>query len=118
MKKYEEKIRKFHSDQKGFVFIESFCLERTLMYDRCIDCNLKITLRSRPFDEMDKKLCILFKGIKDIKIKDVGGMFTWLLIISDISDHQLEDINFHVKDSEEEVILFYCKSFEYEFVFP
>lgn len=88
------------------------------MDDRCTDYNLKITLRSCPFNEMDKKLCILFKGIKDIKIKHVEGLLTWLLFISDISDRQLEDIDFHVKDSEEEVILFYCKSFEYEFVFP
>ena len=42
------------------------------------------------------------------------GLVKHYINITDVSDHQMEGIRYKVKEEENEVFSFYCRTFEYE----
>lgn len=61
---------------------------------------------------MEDKLSILFSGVRDLEIKNLDGLWNVHIMIKDLREDQLENINYHVTEDEENMFSFYCSSIE------
>lgn len=116
MKNSNRKISDFHHKQMDFGFIQSINFFRNINNDGCSEYSLNITLCGNPYYEGNQKLILNFLGVRDIKIGDLNGLFKSLIYITDISEDQMEGINYRVKEDEYQLFSFYCETFEYEII--
>jgi hypothetical protein len=116
MKKPDELISDFYCKQKKFGYLQSINLYRNIDEDGCSEYSLNIILCDYPYYEGDKKLLLTFLGVRSFKIGDLDGMFKLLVNITDISENQMEKINYKVKEEENEVFSFYCETFKFEII--
>jgi hypothetical protein len=58
------------------------------------------------------RLRLDFQNVRDLKIGRLEHNLTWFLEIRSIRDHQLEELNYRVVESEEDSISFYCADFQ------
>lgn len=107
-------ISDFNQKQSEFGYIESFNLNRSLSEEVCSEYVLKVTLIDYPFCEGDHKFLISFSGVRGLKIGNLEGLFKLDISISDITEDQMEGINYKVKEEENELFSFYCEKFEFE----
>ncbi|WP_141503077.1 hypothetical protein [Paenibacillus luteus] len=112
MGKSVELISAFSLVHHQFRYLHSYHYVRNFREDGGIEQNFKITLCDYPYYEDDPKLEVTFFSVSDLKIGDIGSLFCLYIEISDISNYQLEAINYRVKEEEEETFAFDCKSFE------
>ena len=61
---------------------------------------------------MDDRLLIIFSDVQSLEMKNLDGLLRAYIIVRDLSDRQLENINYYVKESEEDMFSFYCSSIE------
>lgn len=102
-------------------YIESFSFSRE-MYEYPLEGDsLTIVLCDYPYKFGKDKLKIVFYNIQDIRIYNINNIFLVLshivLTIEDISDRQLEAINYRVEKAED-MFSFVCEDFEYEVIYP
>ena len=59
----------------------------------------------------NRKLCIKFKNISYLNLKDIGGTYNQLSSIEIIENKYYEkDKRYHIRDYEDQLIDFYCES--------
>lgn len=114
MKKSNGLFSEFYQRQKEFGYLESINLSRNIKEDGCSDYSLNIVLKGYPFYEGDQTLILTFWGVRNLKIGDLDGLLKLLFSITDISESQMEGIKYRVKEDENELFSFYCKTFEFE----
>lgn len=114
MKKSSDAVSEFYEKQKDFAYLQSINLSRCIHENGCSDYSLNIVLCDYPYYEGYEKLLLTFLGVKNIKIGDLDGLVKHLIIISDVSDRQMEDINYRVVEEENDAFCFYCKTFKCE----
>jgi len=89
-----------------------------LFWDTGEDGNFKyfadMVLSSCPYDPNNRKIVLKFIDVKNFNLNEVNGSLFVQVSIVDISANQMEDINFSVKEEENELFSFYCKSFVFE----
>jgi hypothetical protein len=76
-----------------------------------------LTLQMRkPSPNSHSEIFVRFSNVSKLTIKDLGGGISQflLLTIDDISDDQLDRINFRVHELEEDSISFFCQSIAFE----
>lgn len=87
------------------------CLEFSVELDSG-RCRLVLILTD---DEVSptKSIQVEFKGVSELCLKDFGGGLTQLLhlVITDISDRQLDRLNYQVNEVEKDSLSFLCQSF-------
>lgn len=106
-------IERFNSLRgDSLAFVEEFRLkqERSLV-DGSFRLDLHIILRQRDLlGTAGIRLC--FSGIADLRLRLGEIPFTLpLLEVFAIRDYQWQDIRYKVKETEEEKLVFYCRSF-------
>lgn len=111
--KHEEKILAFYNEQLKFGYIESLTIHKNIEEQNNLVNNLKISFFSYPYTLGDKKLVMDFQNVKDLKIKDLDGLFKTVLSITDISSYQMEGINYRIVEDENSLFSFECKNFDF-----
>ena len=114
MKKSSDAVTEFYEKQKDFAYLQSINLSRRIHENGCSDYTLNIVLCDYPYYEGHEKLLLTFLGVKNIKMGDLDGLVKHLIIISDVSDRQMEDIKYRVVEEENDAFCFYCKTFKCE----
>lgn len=114
MKKSKDFITDFNQRQREFGYFQSLQLSRDIGdEDGCSEYSLNITLCGYPFHEGDQKLVLSFLGVRNLKIGVIDGLYKLLININNISEDQMEGINYWVKEDENESFSFYCADFEF-----
>ena len=116
MKKSNDLIFEFYQKQKEFGYLQSINLSRNIIEDGCSEYALNIILCDYPFYEGNQKLLLTFLGVRDFKIGNLEGLLKLLISITNMSENQMEGINYRVKEDENELFSFYCKTFEFEII--
>ena len=62
----------------------------------------------------NRKLLLTFFGVKDLKFGNLDTMVRHIISITDIRNHQLEDINYRVTEDENDLFSLCCRTFKYE----
>lgn len=96
-------------------FVESINVSREINYDSVSGYTLVLILSDYPYIGGDK-LKLTFHDVQELKLGDVNNLFDPLLKIEDVSDRQLENINFRVTELEYAMFGFWCKNFDYEII--
>lgn len=113
MKNTADRIQSFYQKHYKLCYIQSFNLVRCENEMGILTDNLIITLSSLPLVEESQKVIITFEDVKDLKISSFQGVFRLGINIQDISEEQLEDINFRVKEEEHDTFAFMCRAFDW-----
>jgi hypothetical protein len=116
MKIINELLNDFYQKQKKFGYLQSLNLSRSISDEGCSEYSLNITLFDYPYNEGDQKLVLTFLGVRDFKIGNLEGLLKLLITIRDISDDQLEKINYAVLEEENELLKFYCEEFDFRVI--
>jgi hypothetical protein len=109
-------ISNFYQKQKEFGYLQSINLYRNINEGGCSEYSLNISLCGYPFYEGNQKLLLTFLGVRNFKIGDLEGLFKLILNITNVSEHQMEGINYRVKEDENELFSFYCEIFEFQII--
>ena len=105
-----ELINDFYRKRKECVYLQSLHFYRDPDEDICSKCHLDIVLRYQ--EDSEPKLLIHFTDVVDYKSANVCSLMGFEISITDISDHQWEGIKYRVLEYENELLSFYCNSFE------
>ena len=117
MSNNEAKLEAFYDSSLRFSKLLEIALRPS--YDEREDrylCSVIVTLG--PADEEDGQtpfdiLQLSFASVQGLRLTQGSVPFRVTpLEIIDVSDRQMEDLNFLVSDSEGEVVRFYCENFE------
>lgn len=95
-----------------FGFLESLNLCREILSEGCSDYLLKIKMRTFPGKSDTHKLSLSFLGVRNLQLGNLEGLTNLFIEIRSIHEHQLEDLEYKVIESENEAFSFYCKDFE------
>ena len=114
MKKFSDVITEFNKKQKDFAFLKSINLSRDFNENGCSDYTLNIVLCDYPYYEGNQKLLLSFLGVRNFKTCELDGLVRHFINITDVSDHQMEGIKYKVREDENDLFSFYCKTFEFE----
>lgn len=114
MNKSKDFVFNFNQRQRDFGYLQSLHLSRNIGDDGCSEYSINITLCDYPFYEGDQKLVISFLGVRSLKIGELEGLYKLSININDVSEDQIEGINYKVKEEENEVFSFYCAEFEFQ----
>lgn len=114
MKKLSDVVAEFYKKQKDFAYLQSINLCRDFYENGCSDYFLYISLCDYPYYKGNQKLLLTFLGVRNFEIVDIDGLVKHFINITDVSDRQMEGIKYKVKEDENGLYSFYCKSFEYE----
>lgn len=100
-------------------YIESFSFNREMYEYSSKGDSLTVVLCDYPHKLGKDKLEIIFYNVQDIRIYNINDIFLLLthilLEIDDISDRQLESINYKVEEIED-MFSFVCEDFEYRVI--
>ena len=116
MSKSDILISDFYQKQKDFKYLQSINLHRNFDSDGVNCYNLDVTLCMNPSNNENETLLLNFVEVVEFRSGnfDFGLGCSIFLQITDISDHQMEGINYRVKEDENELIAFSCRTFEFE----
>lgn len=114
MKNFSDVISEFYKKQKDFGYLQSIELSRDFNENGCTEYSLSIVLCDYPYHEGNQKLLLTFLGVKNLKFGDLDGLVKHFINITDVSDHQMEGIKYKVREDENDLFSFYCKTFQYE----
>lgn len=102
-------IEKIFKSQKDYRYIKSLNVSRNVFGNACSNFDLRITLCKYPsWDETDD-LSIVFKNVKDLKLGDINNLFCVYFDIQSVSYMQMENVNYSVKENENDLFSFLCK---------
>lgn len=116
MKKSIELINDFYKIQKDFSYLKSVNISRDIQGDDCSLYTLNITLYNGTYSKSPNVLLITFENIRNLKIGNIEGLWGLLFRVTDISQDQMEGINYKVIEEENEVISFFCEGFYFEVI--
>jgi hypothetical protein len=113
----EALINDFYSIERDFPYLFSINLYRNFEDDMLADYSLDIVLCDDPPFEEKGGLLLRFGNVRDFEIGEFTSFYLHpLILITDISSHQLEGIHFQVTEDEESTFTFYCRTFEFEVI--
>lgn len=95
-----------------FGFLESLNLYREIVSEGCSDYLLEIKMRTFPENPDTHKLHLSFLGVRNLRLGNLEGLTNLFIEIRSIHEHQLEDLEYKVVESENEAFSFYCKDFK------
>ncbi len=101
-------ILKIYEKNEKYKYIKEIHLTRSLESYEGLLYDMELVLSQFPY-EYDE-VTILFEGIKDIRLSDLNNCLPIGIKIEDISNNQLEEINFKVEDVGEELFSFCCRN--------
>ncbi|MDQ2087481.1 hypothetical protein RBH29_13700 [Herbivorax sp. ANBcel31] len=116
MVKSNNLISKFYQKQKQYGYLKSIELSREINDNGSSAYSLKIILCGYPFYEGEEQLLLIFFGVRDFKASELDGLCKTFINITDRSNQQLEGIKYRVKEDENEMFSFTCKSFEFKII--
>lgn len=103
-------VKRIYEQQKDYRYIKSINISRNIFGDECSNFDLCITLCEYPsWDETDE-FSIVFEGVKDLKLGDIHNLFCVYFDIQFVSYMQMENINYSVKECENDLFSFLCKN--------
>ncbi len=113
MSKNTDLIEQYYAVRKGdFGYLERIELVQDVDPVKCNGFQLTIVLRSGT-DSSSPALRLEFKGARDIRIGDLGGLVCYMLEIRCIEERQLEGLRFEVTESEYDAFSFVCEAFAF-----
>lgn len=95
---------------KKYSYIKELHFSREIQYDEYSDFDLELKLAEYPCYNSDDVLSLKFIGVRDLQLNDLEYMFKIVLEITPIFEMQLENLNYTVKETENDVISFKCKN--------
>lgn len=90
-------------------YIASICLERVITKDGASPYNLNLNLMDI---ENGRVISYVFKDARCVRFGGLDNMLLAAIAISDVSNMQMENINYKVKDIENDLVELFCSSVE------
>ena len=97
---------------KNYPYLCNIHLERRIEGEDCYDYELTLEFCNIPHYYVEDKIRIVFLNVKNLKMQNLDGLFYTDIVVKDLKNHQLENINYYVEESEENMFSFYCSSIE------
>lgn len=114
MKEVNDQIVEIYEYQKRLGYLQEINLYRKDNSEGVAEFMLDITLSEYPFYEYNQKLVLKFSGVRNFTLCNVDNLYKIMICITDIRTHQMEDINYKIKEEENDIFSFECRSFNYE----
>lgn len=73
---------------------------------------LEVVLAAQP-EVGAQKARLYFAGVRGLKMGRIDGLLKLLLVVTDCSERQMEDIRLCVEEEEHGQLFFWCASFEF-----
>lgn len=102
-------LKTIYTQIKKYAYIKELHFSREMEYDVCHSFDLELVLCEYPCYDADDVLSLRFIGVKDLQINDFDNLFRIVLDIVPIFEYQLENLNYSVKEIENDMISFKCK---------
>ncbi|MGV3606469.1 MAG: hypothetical protein ACO1RA_08670 [Planctomycetaceae bacterium] len=113
MSKSTDLVERYYAVRKGeFGYLESIELVQNVDPTKWNGFQLTIVFRSGT-GTSSPALRLAFKGVRDIRIGDLGGLVCYMLEIRCIEERQLEGLRFEVTESEYDAFSFVCEAFAF-----
>ena len=106
-------IDDFYRMHRGFGYLQSINLYRD-KEDIYSKCYLDVILCK--LEQSKQRMFIHFSGVARFESSNLDSLNMSTITIVDMSANQWEDINYKVKEDEDELFSFYCKDFEYKLI--
>ncbi len=107
-----ELIQEIYEKLKECPYIYKICVEKEIIGNACYNNVLKLDFCNLSHNYNENKISIIFQDVQNLEIKNFDGLMCVYIDIIDLSDRQLENINYYIKESEEDMFSFYCSSIE------
>lgn len=102
--------KNIYNEIKKHGYIKEIRFSREILYDECNNFDLELILCEYPCYDVGDVLSLKFIGVKDLQLNEFDNLFRIVLDISPIFELQLEDLNYSVKEIENDIISFKCKN--------
>ena len=113
MRNFDLLISEFNALQKKFGYLQTISLRRDIYENNCSKYLLELILSAYPSSQRNKKFEINFSGVRGFNISNIDGLIAISINIADISTDQMEEINYYVKEDENDLFSFYCSNFNF-----
>lgn len=107
-------VKEIYEKNKSCSYIHDIFISRNINDEGAESYTLDLVLCEFPNYDKSSLLSIRFRGVFDIKIDKIDGLYKVILSINDISENQIEGAKFRVIDISGNNISFLCHSFEIE----
>lgn len=114
MKEANDRIVEIYEYQKRLGYLQEINLYRKDNAEGGAEFILDITLSEYPFQEYNQKLVLKFTGVRNFTLCNVDNLYKIMICITDIRTYQMEDINYRIKEEENDIFSFECKKIFYE----
>lgn len=111
-----DKINKIYELIKKSGYIQTININREMDTESTKEYDVTLVISTCPFYEGDKKIKLIFHKVQDFKLGDINNFYKIWLEIQDISDRQLEDIGYCVREIEYNMISLLCWDITYEMI--
>src|SRR5581483_6014717 len=102
------KVERYEARKLGYLPIQSLTIRHTI--PPTIRSGQSLTLELRKGEQV---ISLIFTGVKDLRLADLGPGRSCLLRISSVVQDQWEGIRYRVSNGEQDLTLaFYCADFE------
>lgn len=99
---------------RQYSYVESVFIQRKLDFE-CGHYDLEVRLVDFP-NIMGTALKIKFCMVSDFQMKNLDGLYRVSFEITDVSNRQLENIRYLIKDSENLIFSFSCDEIMYDVI--
>lgn len=103
----------FYANIKEFPVLVTINISKKIEWGEYQGCDVLIELYAHSWSN-DKKMIIRCKEAREIKIKNIDGLFCPFFEITDISNRQLENIRYSIVDVENDMISLLCNEINFE----
>lgn len=105
-------VQDIYEKLKKYPYICKVCLERKIEENDCCNYNLKLEFCDFPNYCVKNKVLFIFFDVQNIQMKNLDGLLRAHIVVRDLRGRGLENINYYVKEDEEDMFSFYCFSIE------
>lgn len=107
-----KEIDMIYKMQKEYGYIKSINIFREIYGEECGQYNLKLSLVNYPCWDAEEHLNIIFEGVSNLTLGNIENLFKVSIRIDSIAECQHEDARYAVKECENDLFAFKCKSLE------
>jgi len=97
-----------------FDHFESIEIKKQINADGEIEHTIVLKLENYSHNQKCKNAQLTFFGVRALKLGDIDWPAALLVNVTDISQDQMEGIRYSVREDENDLFSFYCKSFSFQ----
>lgn len=108
-----DKLENYLLYQTKFGYLEGININREISDGESSEYSVELKLCSSPSMWLKEQLVIQFFGVRNLKLGNIEGLYKLFVEIELIKDHQLENLNYRVVESENNTFSFQCSDFNF-----